>query len=199
VNPIVINVRGTSGSGKSHLVREVMKRYGSPMKYFRDGRKQPIGYRLKPREGFGRDLAVIGHYETDCGGCDTVPKIDEIFELVRKAHADGMDVLFEGLLISAEVNRTAKLHADGIPLVVIALDVPLEECLASVESRRAAKSERTGRPPRGPLNPDNTKSKHRGTLQAAERLNAAGVEVHRLDRDRALALALNRLIEGRRT
>lgn len=191
---MIINIRGTSGSGKSHLAREIMKQYEATMPYYVTGRKQPIGYRLM--KNGRKDLAVIGHYQTDCGGCDTIHDMNEIFKLVRASHNAGCDVLFEGLLISAEVNRTAQLHLDGLPLIVVALSLPLEECLASVESRRAAKAERTGGGPRPPLNPKNTESKHKGTMQSSARLEAQGVEVHRCDREAAFNLISNRLTLG---
>src|SRR3546814_2254821 len=56
-------------------------------------------------------------------------------DLVRKSHAAGMDVLYEGLLISAEVNRAVKLHEEGLPLLTVALDTPLEIGRASCRDR----------------------------------------------------------------
>lgn len=176
---MIINIRGTSGSGKSTLVRRVVELYGSRISYKEPGRKQPIGYTYN-RRGEGRPLAVIGHYETPCGGCDTIPKMDRIFELVRQAHAQGQDVIFEGLLIAADVNRTVALHTDGLPLRVIALDVPLEVCLDSVNQRRRAKN-----PDKPDVNPKNTKSKHKGVKASVERLRSAGVQVEWADREAA--------------
>ena len=105
----IINIRGTSGSGKSTLARRIMEQYPHRVVFRREGRKQPIGY-LYQRDASpntkGRQLAVIGHYETPCGGCDTIQKMDDIFQLVRDSHEAGHDVLFEGLLISADMKRT---------------------------------------------------------------------------------------------
>lgn len=176
---MIINIRGTSGSGKTTLVRKILELYGSKTAYKQEGRKQPIGYVYR-RNGEGRSLAVIGHYETACGGCDTISKMEQIFELVRQSHAAGHDVLFEGLLISADVNRTAALHTDGLPLLVVALDVPLQTCLDSINIRRRVKN------PDAPDVPSkNTESKHKGVKMSMKRLEADGVNGVTLDRDGA--------------
>lgn len=209
---MIINIRGTSGSGKSTLMRRIMEHpdYGRRLKYHIDGRKQPIGYVLQRLHG--NDLAIIGHYETACGGCDTIQKMEEIFRLVRESHAAGHDVMFEGLLISADVNRAQALHDDGLPFTVIALDkVPLETCLDSVNQRRNNADEARIKKvqkenyektlqykkkdkapklkpvpqPRGPVNPVNTTSKFRGVQLSMKRLTDAGVEVHSCDRELA--------------
>ncbi len=144
---MILNIRGTSGSGKSTIVREIMDLYpGNRLRVKRSpspktGRqsKNPLCYVLHRHEPHGRPLVVVGHYESACGGCDTIPDMDHIFSIVREAHLSSKDVLFEGLLISAEFNRTYALHTDRMPLMVIGLSTPLEECLASVERRRANK------------------------------------------------------------
>jgi energy-coupling factor transporter ATP-binding protein EcfA2 len=185
---MIINIRGTSGSGKSTLVRSIRALYKGPtLKYHEPGRKQPLGY-LHHRaadQGSGPPLGLVGHYETDCGGCDTIPKMERIFELVLQAHGRGMDVIFEGLLISADVNRTVELFnaAGGHQLQVIALDVPIEECLDSVNARRRAKDLRRGATEMRPeVNPKNTISKHKGVKQSCVRLAEAGVPVWGLGR-----------------
>lgn len=180
---MIINIRGTSGSGKSTLVRRVVELYGAKTRFFEEGRKQPIGYLYQRKAGQeGRALAVIGHYETPCGGCDTIAKMERIFELARSSHLAGHDVLFEGLLISADVNRTAGLEAYA-PLLVVALDIDLQVCLDSVNARRWAKN-----PDKPPVNPKNTASKHKGVKQSVERLKALNVRCEVTDRDGAFEL-----------
>lgn len=186
---MIINIRGTSGSGKSTLARKVMALYGNRVAYKREGRKQPIGYlyRRPPNSphqvSAGRGLAVIGHYETPCGGCDTIQKMDDIFQLVRDADAQGHDVLFEGLLISADMKRTLALHEEGLDLKVIALDVDIDTCIASVNERRWAKS-----PDKPGVNPKNTISKHKGVKSSMKKLGEAGVPATFCNRDEALLL-----------
>lgn len=182
--PVVINIRGTSGSGKSSLVREAMKGYRRVRPVHEPDRKRPIYYVLTDHPA-RPDLTVLGHYETACGGCDTITEQDRIFELARDAVRRGQDVVFEGLLVSAEFRRTAQLGADlkGVAdFYVLHLDVPLAECVAGVQSRRTARGDER------PLNPKNTESKHKGTRQTCSRLAAAGVHVEASSREGGLRL-----------
>jgi len=182
---MIINIRGTSGSGKSTLVRALMAQYTDRQPYHLSGRRQPIGYVCTRPEH--KPLAVVGHYETACGGCDTIPTMDKIFELVRQSHRRGWNVVFEGLLISADAKRTLDLHkGQGLPLTVIGLNkVPIEMCLESVNKRRM---ERMGPEKFTPVKEKNTISKHRGVDKSMEFLIKHGVTVHSCDRDEALAL-----------
>lgn len=167
---MIINIRGTSGSGKSTIAKKVMSLYRGPhIRYFEEGRRQPIGYACH-RENSGKPLAVIGHYEIACGGTDTISGYEKIFALIRKAHESGMDVLYEGLLLSGDVKWAAKLHEDGLPLLVIGLNVPIEVCLDAVNTRRHAK-----KPDALPVNPANTMAKHRSTKLGLDRLSSMGV------------------------
>lgn len=181
----IINIRGTSGSGKTHLVRQIMNCYGLRVPYRETGRKQPIGYTFDRGER-GRPLAVIGHYETACGGCDTIAKMERIFELVKISAANGFDVIFEGLLISADVNRHVDLHQwcqdNKQQLLVVALTTELQTCIDSINARRAARN-----PDLPPVKEANTISKFNGVKKSLERLHQAGVHVRELSRDAALA------------
>ena len=79
---MIINIRGTSGSGKSFLVRHIMRLYPKQVPVYVSDRRQPISYTLSRS---GRKLLVVGHYESVCGGCDTVHSMDAIFDLVRSS------------------------------------------------------------------------------------------------------------------
>jgi thymidylate kinase len=183
---MIINIRGTSGSGKSTLVRNVTALYQARFPVKVVGRKQPIGYIHQC--GTGKSLAVVGHYETDCGGCDTIANMDEIYDKVREAHAAGMDVLYEGLLISADANRVIALHTDGLPVRVIALNTPLDVCLASVNHRRRNTAMIKGKEYKGDVNPKNTTSKFAGVKSSLKRIEAAGIPNSWESRESALAL-----------
>lgn len=174
----VINVRGTSGSGKSTLIRRLIEMYPEKLPVHVPGRKQPIMYKLTGSDVL-EDVAVIGHYETACGGCDTITSQDRVFEIVR-AQMKETAVIFEGLLISAEFNRTKALD-DDCDLYVVQLDTPLQTCLDSVNMRRKEK-----KPDAEEVNPKNTESKWKGTRKTCERLEEAGVAVFTGDRDACL-------------
>ena len=167
---MIVNLRGTSGSGKTHTVRSVMAAYGPPKPLFIKGRKRPLLYRLPRQPGSsGRPLSVLGHYETACGGCDTICKIDDIFGRVYSEHERGHDVLFEGLLISAELKRTLKLWDDfGDQFLCVALGTPIEDCLAGIQARRDARGDIRE------IKPTNTISKHKGVVSAMKRFGAEG-------------------------
>lgn len=116
-----------------------------------------------------------------CGGCDTISSYEEIYELVRQAHDQGHDVLYEGLLISGEAARPINLHQTGYaPLHTIVLTTPIDVCISSINQRRWAKS-----PDKPPVKEKNTVAKARAVELASKRLEEAGMEVHRCDRDQA--------------
>jgi chloramphenicol 3-O-phosphotransferase len=193
---VIINISGTSGSGKTTLARAIMNHYtAEPEPILIEGRRRPIGYRMhhkfSPPPG---PLFVVGSYESTCGGCDTIAEnqFDTVYRLVREHHDDGCDVLFEGLLITAEVNRAVQLRADGYPLVVLSLTTPVELCIESVNVRRRAR--KADAPP---VKEANTRAKHRQNQRRNERLRQGGVPVHEVDREEALRLAVSLLLGER--
>jgi hypothetical protein len=176
----IINIRGTSGSGKSTLVRAVMDCYPECTAIFMPGRKRPLCYKLSAPGK--KPLFVIGHYETACGGTDTISTgTTGIFDMVRH-HAQEGDVLFEGLLIGVEVSRTAKLPEVG-ETHVIALTTPIDVCVDSINLRRKARGVET------PVDPENTRGKYGQVTRTMVRLQneAPGVVRYSLSREEALA------------
>ena len=157
---MIINPRGTSGSGKTELVRRLLAQYGwqrgarfegaGPKPIHRAGRCRPLGYRLGHPLG-GRPLAVLGHYEVTSGGCDTNRAADGGLEESMRGAADyaatGHDVLIEGQRLSSEHERSAAL-ARSHGLHILRLTTPLDQCARNLVWRR--RSRRTpGLPSRG--------------------------------------------------
>jgi hypothetical protein len=139
-------------------------------------RTMPLFYRLKwPNMA----VSVPGHYETACGGCDTIPTYDMLFEIIRSEHAAGHHVLFEGLLVAHDKKRTLQLweHLGKDPALfqVVELTDTLDVCLESVEKRRASRAI----PPKGEFNPDNTKRRYGEVIRSCEQLQEKGVPIHR--------------------
>lgn len=190
----IVNIRGTSGSGKSTLVRRVMELIGPRTAEFDRGRRQPLYYRLPRPEVAGRDVVVLGHYETACGGCDTITELDMSFRLAREQAAAGNHVIMEGLLLSGEVRRTIELHywaqANGAALHVIRLTTPIEQCVANVQQRR------TDRGDERPLNPKNTLAKERTVQTVTKRLREAGVDVIDMDNGEPTVRLIMDLLNG---
>lgn len=178
---MIINIRGTSGSGKSTLVRALTRGLNAPNKVHVEGRKQPLYTTFEHPTDRHHPIAVLGHYETACGGCDTINGHDTTFDLVRKLYEQGYAVVFEGLLLSGEFRRTAQLHADGFPLHVAMIDLPVGICIDSVNQRRWAKN-----PDKPPVNPKNTEAKWKTTHSVCRRLKAEGVSIYFGDRQQVL-------------
>ena len=191
---IIINPRGTSGSGKTELVRQLLAHYGwtrdrpdtwdrvEPI--FRTGRTHPFAYRLK-HPSDGRPLIVLGHYLVTSGGCDTIRVKDGGLPAIMRFAGDfashGHDVLIEGLRLSSEVALSAKLAATH-GLHILRLSTPLERCVQNLVTRR-----RVGRS-RLPAISRNTAAEQRRVEEACQHLkHVASVEV--LDFERALARA----------
>lgn len=162
---LIINVRGTSGSGKSTIVFELMKRY--PVKELDlDAKGRPGNYEIKlPR---GQKLYVIGRYSTQCGGCDG---IGSNVEVMRRAehYAKKGHVLFEGLLLSSTygaLGAWSERYKDNF--VFAFLDTPLKTCLRRVNARRRRRGVLE------PVNPRNTTMKWNQCRGCARNI----VEVH---------------------
>jgi hypothetical protein len=140
---LIVNPRGTSGAGKTELVRRIMATYGWPCRrlvepMYRPSRRHPLAYRLQ-HPASGRALAVLGHYEATSGGCDTVRAsdggIDGVFRLVADFARSGHDVLLEGLALSHDVERSAALACEH-ELHVLCLNTPPQQCAANLVVRR---------------------------------------------------------------
>src|SRR5262252_9423192 len=95
---MIVNIRGTSGSGKTTIVRGLMAKglpYDLPIEiisYTQTDRKTKItkvitqavmpGYRLEIPDM--PDTYILGSYENVCGGCDGIPTQDIICDRARK-------------------------------------------------------------------------------------------------------------------
>ena len=181
---MIINIRGTSGAGKSHLVRSIMELYLTKIPAFIEGRKRPISYLLQgvTTNSTFKPLFVPGHYDTPTGGCDTISKPDDVYTLVNSAADKGYDVLFEGIMIGDDVRRCVELKKKyGVEnVVVIALNTPIEQCLAGIQSRRDMRGDDRE------LNPKNTISRlDRLKRSMMPRLRDAGVNAKWLSREEA--------------
>lgn len=184
---MILQLRGTSGSGKSHIVRGVLAEMRQKVKHREPGRRQPIGY-----TGLfgGGVLGVPGHYETPCGGCDTIPDLTKVFSTVSDAARGCRHVLFEGLLASEDTRRTLELHealkahnrAPMQELRIIHILTPIDQCLEGIQARRDARGDTR------PLNPANTTNRVRTITRACEKLKEAGLAVYATDRDGAAKL-----------
>lgn len=188
---MILTIRGTSGSGKSTIVRDIMDCYDYKEPIFREGRRRPIGYKMTMGDETTH-LFVPGHYETPCGGCDTITKLDDVFKLVRQASDQGDNVLYEGLLVSAENIRTGALIEEGYDLKIFRLTTPIPLCLSGVNARRQERLKERYTP----VNPRNTKLKDRAVTNSCNKMEKMGAEVNWLSREDSYYRIRERLFEG---
>lgn len=180
----VIQIRGTSGSGKTTVMRDIMDAWcyrWTPV--YRQGRRKPLYY-LDSEQS----VVVLGHYEdTACGGCDTIGSarvVTELVEYVLDLHKPA-HVLCEGLLLSEDVKWAKYLNAGLTVVKPIFLTTPLEQCLRQIEGRRKAAGNAK------PLNPANTINRVRVIERARLKLTEAGVYCRRASVPQAVKLVLS--------
>jgi predicted kinase len=195
---MIINIRGTSGSGKSTVVRGLMAKF--PVINKMGDSKKPEGYEclnsIHPDGAFTvsserRALYVVGRYESVCGGCDTIRTPDEIANRIRNyianapLRASQFDLVFEGLLISRTFDRYRLLALEFAPqkYVWAFLDTPLEICLERVAQRRAEKGVLK------PLNPANTTDTWKRNVHLYTQAKQAGLDARWLDHKNAVETA----------
>jgi hypothetical protein len=161
---MILNIRGTHGSGKSYIVHQILKRF--PNTEMPGKGEKTTGYivQLKPRSV----VFVVGPYKTACGGCDAVQPYDLIWPRVETAAELG-HVLFEGALVSSSVGNIGRAMAERNDCTVAFLDTPLEVCLERIRKRREAKGDLR------PLNPHNTTVKFEGILRSRPKMEALGL------------------------
>lgn len=185
---MIIQIRGTSGSGKSTVMQTVMRAF--PVGCTRwepkmvEGRKRPLYYRRG-------NVIVLGHYEIACGGCDTIGSVPQVFAELAKLPPD-KTVLCEGLLLSEDVIWSVKANADNV-VKCLFLTTPVAECLRRVDARQ----KEAGRTPTDPARVVRKLSKRVETIERArKRLVQAGVECRRCTSEQAPGIVLGWLQNG---
>jgi thymidylate kinase len=135
---MIINIRGTNGSGKSTIARDFLgdaivelAPYQTP----KGARKNVMGYHNR-----GLDLIVVGPYRTACGGCDAIKTQDLVKESVRIAAKKAQHVLFEGFIVSGIYSGYRALSQELGGITWAYLDTPIEVCFARIQERNGGKS-----------------------------------------------------------
>lgn len=171
---MIINVRGTSGSGKTYAVRYALDQ----MKDFQTITNNKGKIIANVAYLNMNPVYVLGDYtKNECGGCDGIKTQDEICSLVRHFSEFG-HVIFEGLLISGMFARYASLNNEFSYLnehyIWAFLDTPIETCLERVQQRRDARGDTR------PFNPDNTIGKYDAVWKCWDKATKAGYECVKL-------------------
>lgn len=157
MNGKIIKIHGCSGAGKTTAVRSLMDMAEDAEKLWTPDQKKVEAYKLK-LAGIVAPVFVLGSYENNCGGMDTVGSAKEAIMLVHQYESIG-HVVHEGLLQSTYYGAMGKdSQRYGDRYIYAFLDTPIEICLQRVVARREANGSKNK------FNPELTREKHR-TIQ----------------------------------
>lgn len=183
---MIINLRGTHGSGKSTVVAELIRCFNGAAVKDPDKPKKPLGYVATLPNG--KTLGVVGPYHTACGGCDAIQPYSLIWPRVMAARATCAHVIFEGALVSSSYGNIGRASEEfGDEFVFAFMDTPLEVCLERIRARREARGDMR------PLNPDNTTKKAHSVERSKAKFE--GRRVVEIDHTRAVDQVLEILNE----
>jgi predicted ABC-type ATPase len=158
---MLVKLHGTSGSGKSTVARHLMSL----------GVVRPLDnayYVDIP--AFKLPLYILGTYNSQCGGCDTLTAGQQI-ELIHYYAPKG-HVFYEGLLGSEYYGKLGVASEPyGNRHVFAFLDTPIELCIERVKARRLAKGNTQ------PLNEENTRNRVRKIEMLRQKLINQGRNV----------------------
>lgn len=180
---MIVHVAGTSGAGKSWVIRQLMRQAVSLEPIDVVGRRAHIGYNMSlagvwkqpsapgPEFTEPRLVFVVGSYEAPTGGCDTIKDAEQNYKLVRDVHWTGRHVLYEGLFVMNHTRGLALARDVGSHLVTIQLTTPLEECFAHIASRRAEQGKTE------PVARKNTEGNFTRCLNYCSKMRQAGHQV----------------------
>lgn len=165
----ILNILGGFGSGKSSLARAFRPDQGTippaecrqitfaeaykecPLKLDPEVRPNKVLATIYPKH----DLAFVGPYTTNCGGCDALVKVEIFAALEWLVQFTDCDIIFEGVAVSGV--RTYLRWIEQLPMMykikplVIALHAPVEVHAARVALRNGGKE----------TNPKHLADKHR--------------------------------------
>lgn len=161
---IVVNIRGTSGSGKSYIIHQLLSL--EDWNEWKDSSGKILGY-YNSRNGW----AIVGSYHNACGGCDTVRSQDEIEERIQIFLNGGYNVVFEGLLVSTLSSRWSNFSnriSTQANTVFYYLDTPIETCIENIKNRRLQAGNTK------PLNENNTHNRVRQINNSFNNLTKSG-------------------------
>lgn len=181
---MIINIRGTSGSGKTTVMRHFISQctQGDNIYAPAIGKRKP---RVEAIECLykGEPVYVLGSYDSACGGCDTINNQNLVCEYIEKYKTQG-HVLFEGLMISHIYERyAAQARLDKDNWLFIMLETPFEKCLQHITDRRVAAGNTK---PLGPKVPINARRTYDSTYRIRTKFTAEDISWEELPMYRRL-------------
>lgn len=162
---MIFNIRGTSGSGKSHIIHSILSMFENH-EITLDGK--PIAYNVPKLQA-----NIIGRYGTQCGGCDGIKTQDLVCGRVIKFKKPNL--IFEGLLISHSFQRYHELALEHGPIIFCFLDTTPDDCIDRVYKRRELKGMF------GTFNEDQIYKDHAAVMRCKQKFANAGHTVYELE------------------
>ncbi len=184
---MIINIAGTSGSGKSSAMRKILQQIEPLRPYFFDHDQDKVAGYVGVFSN--KRVVVIGSYGNPTGGCDTLPNLEMVFKDVEEFARRGVCVLFEGLLVSRSKGRLLQLfrRLSHIPMFIYHLTTPLDLCIESIDYRRQER----GKPPLE--DHFRTKETFRRITKITHDLGNLGIPVFYVDRNNIVDNVLEKL------
>jgi len=181
---LAINIAGTNGSGKSHLMRDVFGLAGRSQEVMVGD--ELVGYQLT-LPGTLYPVYVVGSYKSPTGGADTIKPLTLVFDAVRERLALHHHVLYEGSFVMNQTKGPELAAELNRKLTVVLLTTPLATCINSVNQRRRERGE-------GKLtNTAHIESNFKRAHSYAGKMQAAGARLVRVTRSEALPKLLGLL------
>lgn len=178
---MIIQLRGTSGSGKTTAMRSILDSLFWDAQFVIDGRRKPSYYRSNGNSEVSTQVAILGHYESTCGGCDTFKNYSVLKEVITDASKESKLILMEGLMVSDDVLQTVEIHRSIFPIHrIYYLNTPIDVCIERVKGRRKAKGWDTA------FNEKKLKNRHAQIERTRPRLEAAGITCRTCSADQAV-------------
>jgi hypothetical protein len=130
---MIVVIRGTNGSGKSHAIRAILKR----ARVIKTGLME--GSTLIRLSSVARPILVIGPYraERSMGGCDCIRRPFKIYDLIDHAIIQEWHVLLEGVVLATR--PYIKYHKEGHDVRYAFFDPPIASCLEHIAKRQKKK------------------------------------------------------------
>lgn len=167
---MVIDIRGTNGAGKSHVVHKLLGQYEHRIEHFAsNGLEAPVT--VIP----DFDLRIVGKYTTPCGGADGITSQGLICDMIRWAAPQG-DVIVEGSIVGSVYKRWADLAREVGNYRFLFLNTPVEECIRRVLQRRQSRGETAPFDPHKTLIP-----RFEAIRRVYEKLTDDGLEAYWVD------------------
>jgi len=161
---MIVQIRGTSGSGKTWAMRSIMSLLGSDWVPFYvdagvdngklvefEGRKKPLGYYLREYDMelgnsrlpiFPPRIIVLGHYEAVCGGCDNIGSARAVYDVIDAGDVKGCTcrriIGGAGVVLTEGLllSEDTKWTLQMSDVRCFFLNTPVDKCLDQIKARR---------------------------------------------------------------